>query len=129
MSEAWKDAYAAGIFTEFMEQRGPGHTVGSEQIYKKGFQDYKNDIIEARNRLDFLNDKEAFDKKAQLNAMEICCDAIMILGERYAAYARELAEKETDETVSYTHRDVYKRQCLHCKNKERFAKNDAKRMF
>lgn len=74
-----------------------GHTVGSEKIYKKGFQDYKNDIIEARNRLDFLNDKEAFDKKAQLNAMEICCDAIMILGERYAAYARELAEKETDE--------------------------------
>jgi pyruvate formate-lyase/glycerol dehydratase family glycyl radical enzyme len=94
MSEEWKDAYAAGIFTEFMEQRGPGHTVGSEKIYKK---DYKNDIIEARNRLDFLNDKEAFDKKAQLNAMEICCDAIMILGERYAAYARELAEKETDE--------------------------------
>lgn len=97
MSEEWKDAYAAGIFTEFMEQRGPGHTVGSEKIYKKGFQDYKNDIIEARNRIDFLNDKEAFDKKAQLNAMEICCDAIMILGERYAAYARELAEKETDE--------------------------------
>lgn len=97
MSEEWKDAYAAGIFTEFMEQRGPGHTVGSEKIYKKGFQDYKNDIIEARNHLDFLNDKEAFDKKAQLNAMEICCDAIMILGERYAAYARELAEKETDE--------------------------------
>ena len=29
--------------------------------------------------------------------MEICCDAIMILGERYAAYARELAEKEIDE--------------------------------
>lgn len=98
MSQEWKDAYAAGIFTEFMEQRGPGHTVGSEKIYKKGFLDYKNDIIEARNQLDFLNDKEALDKKAQLNAMEICCDAIMILGERYAKYARELAEKETDET-------------------------------
>lgn len=98
MSQEWKDAYAAGIFTEFMEQRGPGHTVGSEKIYKKGFLDYKNDIIEARNNLDFLNDKEALDKKAQLNAMEICCDAIIILGERYAKYARELAEKETDET-------------------------------
>lgn len=98
MSQEWKDAYAAGIFTEFMEQRGPGHTVGSEKIYKKGFLDYKNDIIEARNQLDFLNDKEALGKKAQLNAMEICCDAIMILGERYAKYARELAEKETDET-------------------------------
>lgn len=98
MTEEWKNAYAAGIFTEFMEQRGPGHTVGSEKIYKKGFLDYKNDIIEARNNLDFLNDKEAFDKKSQLNAMEICCDAIIILGERYAAYARELAAKETDET-------------------------------
>lgn len=98
MSQEWKDAYAAGIFTEFMEQRGPGHTVGSEKIYKKGFLDYKNDIIEARNNLDFLNDKEALDKKAQLNAMEICCDAIMILGERYAKYARELSDKETDET-------------------------------
>ena len=96
MKQEWKDAYAAGLFTEFMEQRGPGHTVGSEKIYKKGFLDYKQDIIDARNNLDYLNDKEAFDKKAQLNAMEICCDAIMILGERYAAYARELAEKETD---------------------------------
>ena len=98
MTEEWKNAYAAGVFTEFMEQRGPGHTVGSEKIYKKGFLDYKNDIIEARNNLDFLNDKEAFDKKSQLNAMEICCDAIIILGERYASYARELAAKETDET-------------------------------
>ena len=98
MTEEWKNAYAAGVFTEFMEQRGPGHTVGSEKIYKKGFLDYKNDIIEARNNLDFLTDKEAFDKKSQLNAMEICCDAIIILGERYAAYARELAAKETDET-------------------------------
>ena len=97
MSIQWKECYEAGIFTEFMEQRGPGHTVGSEKIYKKGFLDYKQDIIESRNRLDFLNDKEALDKRAQLNAMEIACDAIIILGERYAALARELAEKEEDE--------------------------------
>ena len=68
-------------------------TVGSEKIYKKGFLDYKQDIIESRNRLDFLNDKEALDKRAQLNAMEIACDAIIILGERYAALARELQRK------------------------------------
>lgn len=30
--------------------------------------------------------------------MKLACDALIILGERYAAYARELAEKETDET-------------------------------
>jgi formate C-acetyltransferase len=27
MTEEWKSAYNAGIFTEFMEQRSPGHTV------------------------------------------------------------------------------------------------------
>lgn len=37
MSDQWKDCYAAGIFTEFMEQRGPGHTVGSFKLYEKDF--------------------------------------------------------------------------------------------
>lgn len=97
MSDKWKACYGSGIFTEFMEQRGPGHTVGSENIYKKGFLDYKNEIKEAICKLDFLNDKEAFSKREQLNAMSISCDAIMILGERYAKYARDLASKETDE--------------------------------
>jgi pyruvate formate-lyase/glycerol dehydratase family glycyl radical enzyme len=97
MSDKWKACYESGIFTEFMEQRGPGHTVGSENIYVKGFLDYKNEIKDAIDKLDFLNDKEAFSKKEQLNAMDISCDAIMILGERYAEYARELASKEIDE--------------------------------
>ena len=97
MTEAWKDCYGAGIFTEFMEQRGPGHTVGSFKIYEKGFLDYKKDIEEAIAALDYMHDPEAFDKKGQLRGMSIACDAIMILGERYAAYAEELAEKETDE--------------------------------
>ncbi|WP_346961974.1 trans-4-hydroxy-L-proline dehydratase [Clostridium sp.] len=97
MSDKWKACYESGIFTEFMEQRGPGHTVGSENIYKKGFLDYKIEIKEAIDKLDFLNDREAFSKREQLNAMSISCDAIMILGERYAKYARELASKEIDE--------------------------------
>ncbi len=96
MTEEWKDCYAAGIFTEFMEQRGPGHTVCDDKIYKKGFLDFKKDIKEAMGNLDFFNDKEALDKKNQLEAMSIACDAIMILGERYAKYAKELAEKQQD---------------------------------
>lgn len=98
MSEEWKECYGAGIFTEFMEQRGPGHTVGSENIYKKGFLDYKKEIAEELSKLDFINDKEALSKREELKAMDICCDAIMILGERYAKYAKELAAKETDES-------------------------------
>lgn len=96
MTPEWKKAYEAGLFTEFMEQRGPGHTVGSVKIYEKGFLDYKEDIQAAIDRLDFFNDPEALDKKNELEGMKIACDAIMILGERYAAYARELAEKEGD---------------------------------
>ncbi|MBU3877111.1 glycyl radical protein [Faecalicatena sp. AGMB00832] len=97
MTPEWKDAYEAGIFTEFMEQRGPGHTVGSVKIYEKGFLDYKEDIQKSIDSLDFMNDPEALDKKNELEGMKLACDAIMILGERYAAYARELAKKETDE--------------------------------
>ena len=97
MTDEWKEAYAAGIFTEFMEQRGPGHTVGSVKIYEKGYLDYKQDIQEALDNLDYMNDPKAIDKRNQLNAMSICCDAIIILGERYAKLAREMAEKCTDE--------------------------------
>lgn len=94
MTEEWKACYKAGIFTEFMEQRGPGHTVCDDKIYKKGFLDFKKDIEDAIKNLDFHNDNEALDKKHQLEAMSIACDAVMILGERYAKYAKELADKE-----------------------------------
>lgn len=96
MTPEWRDCYESGIFTEFMEQRGPGHTVGSQKIYTKGFLDYQKDIQDAMDKLDFLNDPEALDKQNELKAMSIACDAIMILGKRYAAMAREMAEKETD---------------------------------
>ncbi|MBU3220578.1 trans-4-hydroxy-L-proline dehydratase [Clostridium algidicarnis] len=96
MTEEWKACYKAGIFTEFMEQRGPGHTVCDDKIYKKGFLDFKKDIDESIKSLDFNEDNEALDKKNQLEAMSIACDAIMILGKRYSEYAKELAEKETD---------------------------------
>lgn len=96
MTPEWQDCYQAGIFTEFMEQRGPGHTVGSAKIYEKGFLDYKEDIQKSIDALDFQNDREAFDKRNQLRGMAKACDAIMALGKRYAEYARELASKETD---------------------------------
>jgi len=98
MTPEWKRCYAAGIFTEFMEQRGPGHTVGSRIIYHKGFLDYKQEIADAIARLDPEHDPESTQKREQLLAMSISCDAIIALGRRYAAYARELAEAEKDET-------------------------------
>lgn len=98
MSDQWKDCYAAGIFTEFMEQRGPGHTVGSFKLYEKGFLDYKADIQASIDSLDYFHDTEAFEKRNQLRGMAKACDAIMLLGARYADYARELAQKENCDT-------------------------------
>ena len=94
MTQEWKDCYAAGMYTEFMEQRAPGHTVADGKIYEKGLLDFKKEIEEEIEKLDFMNDPDAYDKKAQLQGMAISCDAIIIYGKRYAQYARDLALKE-----------------------------------
>ncbi|WXR62418.1 trans-4-hydroxy-L-proline dehydratase [Peptostreptococcaceae bacterium AGR-M142] len=96
VDQAWNDCYEAGIFTEFMEQRGPGHTVLDEKIYHKGFKDFKKDIEREIENLDFLNDLNALQKREELKAMSIACDAIMILGERYSKLALDMAQAESD---------------------------------
>ncbi|HEY3388661.1 MAG TPA: pyruvate formate lyase family protein, partial [Prolixibacteraceae bacterium] len=57
----WKAAYEAGMFTEFMEQRAPGHTALDGNIYHKGMLDYKREIAANLAALDYLNDPEATD--------------------------------------------------------------------
>ncbi len=94
VSPEWRAAYEAGIFTEFMEQRAPGHTVLDEKIYSKGMLDFKQDIAAAISRLDFLRDPEAFEKREALKSFDISCDALIIFAERHAALARQMAETE-----------------------------------
>jgi pyruvate formate-lyase/glycerol dehydratase family glycyl radical enzyme len=94
MSPAWKAAYESGIFTEFMEQRAPGHTVLDGKIYQKGMLDFKKDVCSRLDRLDFLNDPEAYRKKEELQAMSIVIDAIIALASRHADKAHELAATE-----------------------------------
>ena len=96
LPQEWHDAYDAGMFTEFMEQRAPGHTVLDDKIYSKGMVDFKRDIAAAIARLDFLNDPQAFDKRETLRSFDIACDAIVVFAQRHAALAQELATKETD---------------------------------
>lgn len=92
----WKDAYEAGVFTEFQEQRAPGHTVLDNKIYNKGFLDFKNDIQLSISNLDFENDPDAFDKREQLKAMDIACDALMSFADRHAERLNELSKSEAD---------------------------------
>jgi hypothetical protein len=42
MSRQWLQCYQVGLFTEFMEQRAPGHTVLDDKICRCGFEDFKN---------------------------------------------------------------------------------------
>ena len=96
MTPDWKDAYEAGIFTEFMEQRAPGHTVLGDIIYRKGLLDLKGEVAESLARLDFFNDPRAYDKQQQLRAMSIAADAVIRFAERHAEKAESLSGAETN---------------------------------
>ena len=90
----WKRAYEAGLFTEFMEQRAPGHTALDGKIYRKGMLDFKHDIQQHLDSLDYVNDSEANDKSEELKAMSISCDAAILFAERHADLAEEKAKTE-----------------------------------
>lgn len=92
----WHDAYDAGLFTEFMEQRAPGHTVADGKIYRKGLRDFQRDIEAAIERLDFHSDPEAWAKREQLSAMHIASEAVIILALRHAELAEQKAASESD---------------------------------
>ena len=98
MDQEWLDAFKAGVFTEFMEQRAPGHTVLGDKIYKQGLADIKEEIKTAIANLDFYGDPDAYDKKQELEAMLIAADGLIAFARRHAQKALELAEKESDET-------------------------------
>lgn len=96
MTLQWKDCYEAGIFTEFMEQRAPGHTVADDKIYLKGFLDFITDIELHLQSIDYLNDSEAYDKQEELKAMHMCAKALIRFAERYAKKALEMADVENN---------------------------------
>jgi formate C-acetyltransferase len=96
VDEEWRAAYDAGIFTEFMEQRAPGHTVLDDKIYSKGFIDFKNDIKKNIDSLDFYDDSDASAKREQLSAMLIAADSLMNFANRHSDKLRELAKAEAD---------------------------------
>lgn len=97
MTEEWKNAYAAGIFTEFQEQRAPGHTVLGKKMFRKGFLEIKLEIAAALSKLDYYQDAEAYEKQEELKAMNIVCDAIILFAERHAKALEQLAAEEQGE--------------------------------
>jgi formate C-acetyltransferase len=93
----WKDAYYAGVYTEFLEQRAPGHTVLGDVIYREGFSDIRKRIESSLSKIDFFNDPEALSKQEELKAMLVSLDAVSIFAQRHVAKLKELLDEETNE--------------------------------
>lgn len=96
VSKEWEEAYHAGVFTEFMEQRAGGHTAMDGKMYRRGLLDCKQQIADTIAALDYINDPEATDKEQELVAMAISCDAAILFAERHAELAEQMAATETD---------------------------------
>ena len=94
MAPEWIIAYEAGVFTEFQEQRAPGHTVLGYKMFRTGFLDLKNEIREAAKKLDYFNDPQAVEKHEELKAMDLACDAIVMYASRYADELEKIAFHE-----------------------------------
>ncbi len=91
----WKDAYSAGIFTEFMEQRAPGHTVAGQKLYQTGM----NDLITAcKKKQKDLNSAspDYIEMYGQLEAMKTSAKAIVRFAERHAIALMAMADTELD---------------------------------
>jgi formate C-acetyltransferase len=96
MTPEWYAAFEVGVFTEFMEQRAPGHAVLDDKIYKHGFNNFKKRIKEKLETLDYHSDPEAYAKREELKAMEVAADALIDYAQRYSELASSMAEAESD---------------------------------
>ena len=97
MSTRWKRSYEAGIFTEFQEQRAPGHTVLGRRMFGKGMLNLIAECDAALLRLDLGTDKEAPAKAAVLRAMKIAAQALIEYSYRHSEALEGLAAREKDE--------------------------------
>jgi formate C-acetyltransferase len=97
MTPRWKDCYEAGVFTEFMEQRSPGHTVLDDKIYHRGMTGFRDDIARSAASVE-PDDPRREGRLAQLKAMDICAAALVTFAGRYADRALEMASA-TDDTA------------------------------
>lgn len=94
--DPWRASYEAGLFTEFMEQRAPGHTALDGKIYGRGMLDFKREMEAHLAALDYLSDPQATGKAEQWKAMIISCDAAIVFAARHAELAEELVRSEAD---------------------------------
>ncbi len=102
MEEIWLECFTAGLFTEFMEQRSPGHTVLDGKIYCKGMNGFREDIAETIKRQDVFDARRI----EQLGAMDICIVALIRYAERHAEEALRLSKLEVSDVRKHELEDI-----------------------
>jgi pyruvate formate-lyase/glycerol dehydratase family glycyl radical enzyme len=96
MTDEWMAAFEAGVFTEFMEQRAPGHAILDDKIYRRGLLDLIEGVQQALSEIDYYADNEAYTKEQELKAMTIAAEAMISFAQRHSEKAKDLAETEED---------------------------------
>jgi formate C-acetyltransferase len=87
---AWRALYESGVFTEFMEQRAPGHTALDGSLYRTGLRARRARATELRAAL-MPADPDFRAKADELEAMAIVCDGAIRFAERHAEAAEAQA--------------------------------------
>lgn len=95
MEPSWLQAYEAGVFTEFQEQRAPGHTVAGKAVFEKGMSDYMDEIQVVKEKLQASPQSNAA-QLAQLEAMKITAQAVVQFAERHVLKLKQMIEREKD---------------------------------
>jgi formate C-acetyltransferase len=111
MSDEWKLAYECGIFTEFQEQRAPGHTALGYKGFRTGFRQYILEIEQVISDIHHRNDKESHLKLEQLKGMKIAAMAIV----KYAGRISEMLAKKANEIDDMNLREEIKELSRICK--------------
>ena len=127
----WRDAYEAGIFTEFMEQRAPGHTVADGKIYRKGMLDFKADIERgAGGRSTCWATRRRRGRAEQLRAMDIAADALIVFAAAArGAWPRELAAAEEIRPARRRNSSASPRSAAGCRRTRRATFHEALQMY
>ena len=77
---------------------GVGHvTVQYDKVLRIGYRGIIEEVREERKKMN-LGDADYCTKSALLDAVEMSCEAVITYANRYAALARETAQKESDAT-------------------------------
>jgi formate C-acetyltransferase len=97
MSPSWINAYEAGIYTEFQEQRAPGHTVLGYKMFHTGFNELRREIADAIRKTGGGTENDNA-RVEELKAMDIACEAIIMYAGRHADALENLALSESNAT-------------------------------